>query len=63
MTLTLKISEAAAELRVHPDTLYGWIAKGRIKAINIAEKGTRPLMRIRREELDKFIASSSGRAA
>lgn len=63
MTLTLTVQEVADELRVHRNTVYDWIAAGRIKAINIAEKGTRPLMRIRREELEKFLKTSAGRAA
>lgn len=63
MTLTLTVQEVADELRVHRNTVYDWIAARRIKAINIAAPGTRPLMRIRRTDLEAFLKSSSGRAA
>ena len=48
----LKITEVAAELKLHPDTVRRYIKEGKLKATKIG--GTR--VRVRRSELDRFLA-------
>ncbi len=48
----LKITEVAAELKLHPDTVRRYIAQGKLKSTKVG--GTR--VRIRRSELDRFLA-------
>lgn len=58
-TALLKITEAAAELRVTRSTVYRYIEDGLIPVVHI---GPRRLTRITREALADFI-TKSGRAA
>lgn len=57
MTTLLRIPEVADELRVSPDTVYRRISKGLLKAVNVAAPGQRSITRIRRVDLDRYIAS------
>lgn len=57
MTALLTIPEVAAELRVSEDTVYRRIAKGRLRAVNIAEPGDPSKTRIRRADLEAYIKS------
>jgi excisionase family DNA binding protein len=47
---TLTVEEIAAELRVHPDTVRGWIRSGELIAVDIGRE-----YRIYREDLNDFI--------
>lgn len=57
MTALLTVPEAAAELRVHRDTVYALIADRSLRAVNIARAGSRSKTRIPREALDAYVAS------
>jgi len=46
----LKVKEVAERLKVHPQTVYGWIAEGKLKAHKIAG-----IIRIKEEEYEEFI--------
>lgn len=48
--------DVAERLRVSPDTVHGWIRSGQLKASNLAAPGRRPRYKIRREDLDNFLA-------
>lgn len=48
----LTIDQVAAELQLHPDTIRRYIRQGKLKQTKIG--GT--AVRIRRSELDRFIA-------
>lgn len=48
----LKITEVATILKLHPDTVRRYISQGKLKATKVG--GTR--VRIRRSELDRFLA-------
>ena len=55
VTLTdelLKITEVAAELKIHPDTVRRYIKDGKLTPTRLG--GTR--LRIRRSELNRFLA-------
>lgn len=56
MTALLTVPEAAAELRVHRDTVYALIADGLLGAVNIARDGSRSKTRIPREALSAYVA-------
>ena len=58
----LTTEEAAAYLKVHPETMRNWARKGVIPAAKLGNRGG---FRFRREDLDRFLegrrpASSSG---
>lgn len=55
-TALLTIPEAAAELRIHRDSVYELIACGALKAVDVAVKRTRTKTRVRRVDLEQFIA-------
>lgn len=57
MTTLLTIPETAKELRASVDTVYRRISDGLIKTVNIAPPGKRSKTRIRRVDLDRYIAS------
>lgn len=61
-TLLLTVKEAATELRVSPDTVYRRISAGLLRAVNIAEPGDPSRTRIRRADLEKYIASCTAPA-
>jgi excisionase family DNA binding protein len=48
----LTVPEAAAELKVTPATVRGWIASGALKARRLGRDGESRLWRIRRGDLD-----------
>ena len=54
----LTTPEAAAYLRVHPETLRNWARKGAIPAAKLGNRGG---FRFRREDLDQFLASRQTR--
>ena len=54
----LTVKEAAAFLRVHVQTVYDWIYKGRIKASRFGT-GSRVVNRISSEELERFCNSKN----
>ncbi len=53
----LTTAEAAAYLRVHPETIRGWVRKGVIPAVKFGNRGG---FRFMREDLDRFLASRRG---
>lgn len=57
MTLLLTVPEAAAQLRVHKDTVYALISDGRLRAVNAARPGARSKTRITEEALREYVAS------
>lgn len=52
----MTVPEVAATLRLHPDTVRRWLRAGQLPAVNL---GGRRGYRIRRSELDRFLASLS----
>jgi excisionase family DNA binding protein len=48
----LRTEEAAAYLRVHPETLRNWARKGMIPAAKLGNRGG---FRFKREDLDRFV--------
>lgn len=52
----LTVPEVAATLRLHPDTVRRWLRAGQLPAVNL---GGRRGYRVRRSELDRFLASLS----
>jgi excisionase family DNA binding protein len=59
---TLTTAEAAKLLKVNRSKILGWIAYGRLKAINTAKGALgRPRYRIKRTDLDDFLAGRTGR--
>lgn len=54
---TLTVTETARLLRVNRDKVLGWIRSGRLPAANTARRQTgRPRYRVKRADLDAFIA-------
>ena len=53
----LTTAEAAAYLRVHPETIRGWVRKGVIPAVKFGNRGG---FRFLRADLDHFLASRRG---
>ena len=51
----MKITDVAAELKVHPDTVRRYIKDGKLTSTRLG--GTR--IRIRRSELDRFLAEGN----
>lgn len=51
----MKITEVAAELKIHPDTVRRYIKDGKLTPTRLG--GTR--IRIRRSELDRFLAEGN----
>ena len=51
----LTVSEAARLLRVNRGKVLGWIASGRLRAMNTAKGQGRPRYRIARTDLDVFL--------
>ena len=52
----MTVPEVAATLRLHPDTVRRWLRAGQLPAVNL---GGRRGYRIRRSELDRYLASLS----
>ena len=50
----LTTDEAAAYLKVHPETVRNWARKGVIPAAKLGNRGG---FRFRREDLDRFVES------
>ena len=59
----LTVTEVAQRLAVNRDKVLGWIAYGRLRAVNTA-KGSlgRPRWRIKPEALEEFLAGRTGQA-
>ena len=56
----LTVAEAGELLGVASEKVLRWIASGDLRAVNVAQKiTTRARWRIKREDLDSFIASRS----
>ncbi len=53
------VAEAAALLRVNPFTIRRWLRDGRLRGFSMGSD--RGGWRIRRSELDRFIARAEGR--
>jgi excisionase family DNA binding protein len=54
----LTATDVATELRVGRDKVIGWIKRGELVAVDVAERlGGRPRYRVRRTDLDKFLAT------
>lgn len=48
----------ARELGINVNKVLGWIARGELAAVNLAERPTgRPRWKVSREALDEFLAS------
>lgn len=55
-------ADAAAELPVKVDAIYGWINSGELKATNVAAtRNGRPTWRIRRSDWEQFLAARESR--
>jgi excisionase family DNA binding protein len=52
----MTVPEVAATLRLHPDTVRRWLRAGQLPAVNL---GGRRGYRVRRSELDRFLAALS----
>lgn len=60
---TLTVSETARLLRVNRGKVLGWIASGRLKAMNTAKGQGRPRYRIARADLDLFLTGRTRQPA
>jgi excisionase family DNA binding protein len=59
----LTVSKIATNLGIRRGKVLGWISRGELVAVNIADKtGGRPRWRIAREAFDSFMAGRSCRA-
>lgn len=58
----LRPREVAEILGVRRETIYAWIASGDLKHFDIGSGEREPRWRIRREDLDEFIARRESRA-
>ena len=54
-TKLLTIKEAARVMHISPQTIYAWIAKGKIGAVNLNEDNRRALWRIPLSEVEDKI--------
>ena len=54
-TCLLAADEAAALLNVKPGTVYDWASKGILPHIRILAGRRRPVIRFRREDLERFL--------
>lgn len=60
----LTVREAAAVLRIHPQTAYRLVWAGDLPRIDIGQGRSRPRFRIRRSAIDAFAAAhEKGKAA
>ena len=59
---TLTVAEAARLLRVNRGKVLGWVASGRLKAMNTAKGPGRPRYRVARADLDLFLAGRTRQA-
>lgn len=57
MTTLLSITTAAERLDCSRGHVYGLIAAGQLRAVEIKAKGTRSKTRVREEDLEAFIDS------
>jgi excisionase family DNA binding protein len=55
ITDLLDADEAAALLKVKRGTAYDWAAKGLLPHVRILAGTTRPVVRFRREDIERFI--------
>ena len=55
----LTVGQVAKELQVGDETVRRWIRSGELKVLNLGGR-TRPDYRIRRQDLDEFIAGRYG---
>lgn len=53
---TLTLLQAAKMLGVKPGTVRNWITNKELDAFNAAEPGKKPRWKIKREDLDAFMA-------
>ncbi len=58
----LRPREVAEILGVRRETIYAWIASGDLKHLDIGSGEREPRWRIRREDLDEFIARRESHA-
>ena len=59
----LTTADVAERLQVNRSKVLGWIAYGRLKAVNTAKGALgRPRWRIKQADLDDFLAGRTGRA-
>ena len=56
-TATLTVTEVARHLKINRDKVLGWINSGKLRAANTAKRqGSRPRYRIKRTDLETFLA-------
>jgi excisionase family DNA binding protein len=55
----LTVADIAATFRVHPQTVRNWIDRGELQAVRVGSRR----VRVRREDLDRFITASQQDAA
>ena len=55
MTKLLTVEEVADLLRVGRSTAYSWISQGLLPSIDLTGGSRRPVLRVRREDLDAWI--------
>lgn len=51
----LNVKEAAVRLREHPKTVYRLVAAGELTWVNVGQKGKRPKIRFREEDLREYV--------
>lgn len=53
----LSVREVAGRLGVHVQTVYAWIGRGELRALNLSSGSQRPRWRVDERELERFIRS------
>lgn len=59
MTKLLSVIEVARQLDCSRGHIYGLIAAGKLRAVEIAATGTKPKTRIRAEDVEAFINANT----
>lgn len=62
MSKLLSVTHAAEQLDCSRGHVYGLIAAGKLRAVELKAKGSRSKTRIRAEDLDAFVEANTRRA-
>jgi len=59
----LPVEAAATQLAVSPNTVYRLIARGALRAVDVDASGRKPRLRVREDDLGRFINSRTSGSA
>jgi len=62
VTRLLSVTKAAQQLDCSRGHIYGLIAAGKLRAVELKAKGTRAKTRVREDDLESFIAENTRQA-